>query len=75
MDTRGLVVLYAYPSFRLHPRPSLTATKEKTEGVKVPLELTLDTAVEYIAADELLEVTPESIRMCKAPGWNKKGKK
>jgi GTP-binding protein len=40
----------------------------------VPLELTLDTAVEYIASDELLEVTPESIRMCKAPGWNKKGK-
>lgn len=51
-----------------------SATKEKTEGIKTPLELTLDSAVEYIAADELLEVTPESVRMCKAPGWNKKKK-
>ncbi|KAH8092729.1 GTPase [Aureococcus anophagefferens] len=38
------------------------------------LELTLDSAVEYITNDELVEVTPESIRMCKKPGWDKKGK-
>lgn len=47
-----------------------SATKEKTEGVQVPLELSLDAAVEYIADDELVEVTPESLRMCKMPGWN-----
>jgi len=58
-----------------HSPPLTTATKEKTEGIKVPLEMTLDIAVEYIAGDELLEVTPESIRMCKAPGWNKKQSK
>lgn len=52
-----------------------SATKEKTEGLAVPLELSLDAAVEYIADDELVEVTPESLRMCKAPGWDKRGKK
>lgn len=51
-----------------------SATKEKTEGVQVPLELSLDAAVEYIADDELVEVTPESIRMCKLPGWEKRAK-
>ncbi|KAH8047886.1 GTPase [Aureococcus anophagefferens] len=44
------------------------------EGLSPPLELTLDSAVEYITNDELVEVTPESIRMCKKPGWDKKGK-
>lgn len=49
-----------------------SAGKDKDEGLKVPLELTLDSAVEYIADDELVEVTPESIRMCKKKGWDKK---
>lgn len=49
-----------------------SATKEKTEGIQTPLELSLDSAVEYIADDELVEVTPESIRMTKRPGWDKR---
>jgi GTP-binding protein len=32
-----------------------------------PLELNLDNAVEYIADDELIEVTPSQIRMLKNP--------
>lgn len=32
-----------------------------------PLELNLDIAVEYIAEDELVEVTPTKIRMLKHP--------
>ena len=51
-----------------------SATKGIVEGLSPPLELTLDSAVEYITNEELVEVTPESIRMCKKPGWDKKGK-
>jgi GTP-binding protein len=45
-----------------------------------PMELNLDIAVEYIQDDELVEVTPKNIRMCKHPDhlkWAKarKGKK
>uniref|UniRef100_A0A0G4GHK8 Tr-type G domain-containing protein n=1 Tax=Chromera velia CCMP2878 TaxID=1169474 RepID=A0A0G4GHK8_9ALVE len=42
-----------------------SATKEAYEGIATPLELTLDSAVEYIDPDEILEVTPNSIRMLK----------
>ena len=40
-----------------------------------PLELNLDIAVEYIQADEMVEVTPNNIRMCKHPDWKKMQKK
>merc|ERR1711871_1916162 len=40
-----------------------------------PLELNLDIAVEYIQSDELVEVTPNHIRMCKHPDWKKMQKK
>jgi GTP-binding protein len=41
-------------------------TKEIDVGLKVPREMTLDQALEWIAADELVEVTPKSIRVRKA---------
>ncbi|MHB8869154.1 MAG: translational GTPase TypA [Thermoleophilia bacterium] len=40
--------------------------KEIDVGLKVPRKPTLDQALEWIAADELVEVTPTSIRMRKA---------
>merc|ERR1719183_258789 len=51
-----------------------SATKGIVEGLSPPLELTLDSAVEYISEEELVEVTPESIRMAKQRGWDAKGK-
>jgi GTP-binding protein len=41
-------------------------TKEIDVGLKVPREITLDQALEWIAADELVEVTPKSVRVRKA---------
>jgi GTP-binding protein len=41
-------------------------TKEVDVGLKVPREMTLDQALEWIAADELVEVTPKSVRVRKA---------
>src|SRR5660398_242297 len=38
-------------------------TKDIDVGFKVPRRLSLDQALEWIAADELVEVTPGSIRM------------
>ena len=35
------------------------ATKEIDVGLKVPRKMTLDQALEWIAADELVEVTPK----------------
>ena len=40
-----------------------------------PMELNLDIAVEYIAEDELVEVTPTKVRMCKHPDWKEWAKK
>jgi GTP-binding protein len=48
-----------------------SATKGIVEGLTPPLELTLDSAVEYISQEELVEVTPESIRMAKQRGLKK----
>ncbi|RXK18861.1 translational GTPase TypA [Macrococcus sp. DPC7161] len=42
-----------------------SATKEQTTTMKKPRILTLEEALEYINDDELVEVTPESIRLRK----------
>mmetsp|Transcript_13877 Transcript_13877/g.18994 ORF Transcript_13877/g.18994 Transcript_13877/m.18994 type:complete len:684 (-) Transcript_13877:111-2162(-) len=55
-----------------------SATKGITTGIVAPIEMTLDGCVEYIAADEILEVTPTKMRMSKNPamaGKKNKGKK
>jgi GTP-binding protein len=52
-----------------------SANKGIIEGLTTALELTLDSAIEYIAEGELVEVTPKSIRMAKKVGWDKKGNK
>lgn len=51
------------------------AGSDETIKLTPPLELNLDIAVEYIAEDELVEVTPTQIRMLKHPehkNWAKK---
>ncbi|MCF6286384.1 MAG: translational GTPase TypA [Candidatus Hydrogenedentes bacterium] len=40
--------------------------KDHSTGLDVPRELTLDTALEWVAPDELVEITPKSIRVRKA---------
>jgi GTP-binding protein len=54
-----------------------SATKGITTGITAPIELSLDACVEYLAADEILEVTPSVFRMAKNPemAGKKKGKK
>ena len=42
------------------------AGKDNSDGLNVPRKLTLETALEWIAPDELLEVTPKSVRPRKA---------
>mmetsp|Transcript_11556 Transcript_11556/g.16364 ORF Transcript_11556/g.16364 Transcript_11556/m.16364 type:complete len:669 (+) Transcript_11556:223-2229(+) len=51
-----------------------SATKGITTGITAPIEMSLDACVEYIAADEILEVTPSKMRMAKNPDLAKKGK-
>jgi GTP-binding protein len=51
------------------------AGSDETIKLTPPLDLNLDIAVEYIAEDELVEVTPTQIRMLKHPehkNWAKK---
>jgi GTP-binding protein len=52
-----------------------SATKEMKTGVVPPVDMSLDSCVEYLATDELLEVTPSLYRMCKNPAMGGKGKK
>jgi len=51
-----------------------SATKGITTGIVAPVEMSLDACVEYLAADELLEVTPTKFRMAKNPAAEKKEK-
>jgi GTP-binding protein len=43
-----------------------SSTKEIDAGLKVPREPTLESALEWIADDELVEVTPATVRVRKA---------
>lgn len=55
-----------------------SANKGITVGISAPIEMSLDACVEYLAADEILEVTPSLFRMAKNPamqGKKAKGKK
>jgi len=50
------------------------ASKDKDSGVIAPIEMSLDSCVEYLASDEILEVTPSLFRMSKNPAMKTKGK-
>jgi GTP-binding protein len=43
------------------------ATKEVKTGVIAPIDMSLDACVEYLAEDEIMEVTPSLFRMSKNP--------
>merc|ERR1719148_477780 len=51
-----------------------SATKGITVGITAPVELSLDQCVEYLAADEILEITPSMFRMAKNPAMGKQAK-
>jgi GTP-binding protein len=44
-----------------------SAGAEELDTLQSPMQMTLERALEYIGADEMLEVTPESIRLRKIP--------
>jgi GTP-binding protein len=48
-----------------------SANKGITVGIVSAIEMSLDACVEYLAADELLEVTPTLFRMAKNPNMIK----
>ena len=50
------------------------ASKDSNAGVIAAIDMSLDACVEYLAADEILEVTPSLFRMAKNPAMAKKGK-
>lgn len=52
-----------------------SATKGITVGITAPIEMSMDACVEYIASDEILEVTPSTFRMAKNPDMVGKKKK
>lgn len=53
-----------------------SANKGISTGIVAPVEMSLDACVEYLAADEILEVTPSLFRMAKNPDMQgKKGGK
>ena len=45
-----------------------SAGAEELDTLQAPVQMTLERALEYIGPDEMLEVTPESIRLRKLPG-------
>ncbi|KAJ4971021.1 hypothetical protein NE237_004120 [Protea cynaroides] len=51
---------------------NVRSNKEQTVILDTPLDYSLDDCIEYIQEDELVEVTPSSIRMCKNPKFAKK---
>ena len=89
----GCFLVFPFRSVGIHQRPGdlevnvcktkqlnnmRSATKGISTGIISAVEMSLDACVEYIAADELLEVTPSLFRMAKNPdmqGKKNKGKK
>lgn len=53
---------------------NVRSNKEQTVVLDAALEYSLDDCIEYIQEDELVEVTPLSVRMCKNPKFAKKGR-
>lgn len=53
---------------------NVRSNKDVTVVLDAPLDYSLDDCVEYIQEDELVEITPISVRMCKNPKMSKKGK-
>ncbi|KAL3819813.1 hypothetical protein ACJIZ3_005718 [Penstemon smallii] len=51
---------------------NVRSNKDVTVVLDTPMEYSLDDCIEYIQEDELVEVTPSSIRMCKNPKFSKK---
>lgn len=51
---------------------NVRSNKEVSVVLDTPLAYSLDDCIEYIQEDELVEVTPLSIRMCKNPKLSKK---
>jgi GTP-binding protein len=51
---------------------NIRSNKDATAVLDEPRDLSLDDCVEYIAEDELVEVTPVSVRMLKNARFNKK---
>ncbi|XP_022152038.1 putative elongation factor TypA-like SVR3, chloroplastic [Momordica charantia] len=51
---------------------NVRSNKEQTVVLDTPLDYSLDDCIEYIQEDELVEVTPSSIRMCKNAKMAKK---
>ncbi|CAI9765665.1 unnamed protein product [Fraxinus pennsylvanica] len=44
---------------------NIRSKKEQTVVLDTPLDYSLDDCIEYVQEDELVEITPQSIRMCK----------
>ncbi|MFM7575354.1 MAG: translational GTPase TypA, partial [Microcystaceae cyanobacterium] len=44
-----------------------SATGDELVQLQTPVEMSLERALEYIGADELVEITPQSIRLRKIP--------
>ncbi|KAL2535072.1 elongation factor family protein [Abeliophyllum distichum] len=53
---------------------NIRSNKEQTVVLDTPLDYSLDDCIEYIQEDELVEITPKSIRMCKNPKMGKKAR-
>ncbi|KAL6957639.1 hypothetical protein U1Q18_040428 [Sarracenia purpurea var. burkii] len=53
---------------------NLRSNKEQTVVLDTPLEYSLDDCIEYIQEDELVEVTPSSIRCAKIRSFRRKDK-
>lgn len=51
-----------------------SAGKDNTVTLTPPIEMSLDSMVEYINGEEVVEVTPTSMRMAKRQGWDTKNK-
>jgi len=51
-----------------------SAGKDNTVTLTPPIEMSLDSMVEYINSEEVVEVTPSFMRMAKRQGWDTKAK-
>lgn len=53
---------------------NIRSNKDQTVVLDTPQDYSLDDCIEYIQEDELVEITPQSIRMCKNPKMARKAR-
>ncbi|KAL6646852.1 hypothetical protein ACP70R_015546 [Stipagrostis hirtigluma subsp. patula] len=71
LNAQERCLLFVFPRQDVH-KGQIVGIHQRAVGLDEPLSYSLDDCIEHTQEDEIVEVTPASIRMCKNPKISKK---